>query len=643
MYPLNYFFTGIMVDCDDYHDLPSKSEQCQFISHTESCEDNDGLFHYLKFPYCDLPSAIPLADIILFIWIAYLFVCLAVTAEDYFCPALTSISKMLKLSQNVAGVTFLALGNGSPDIFSCIAALGSGNLETSFLALGAMFGAGLFVNTIVIGAVTISQDGYVLARRPFFRDCIFYLAAIYWTWYNCYNKKLDLATGIGYIALYGIYVLLVIIGRLVFQKFIKKQSLTTTVNPDAVIDSNYAADSNPQTGEFFDADQENIPIVESDTDETTNHDHQEVADTEVDNDGEWTEIPGVRSAAFTRALAVAQTLPYLVQESNRRSNSILGPETAETPLLRHDLSYSSPLQRNTSVYEYPSYSMGAAKQMVQNFIQALNPLHLDDWESEYSLKDKVFDVVSAPGNVFFKISIPVVDLDAPLLGWSKLLNSLQLLICPIIACLLLQQTNNTLISVPIPVIAGCCGLMFMIVMLLTSSQGEAPIYFKAVYTLLGFLMSILWIYTIANEIVSLLSTFGHMFRINGAILGLTVLSWANSIGDLVSDVAMAKQGYPQMAVSACIGGPCLNMLLGIGLASTIAILKHGRALELKLSGSLVISSAFLMFTICSHLVAIPLMKFKVKKWYGFYTFGLYCCFLVIALLNVTNVFNIDVN
>ena len=129
--------------------------------------------------------------------------------------------------------------------------------------------------------------------------------------------------------------------------------------------------------------------------------------------------------------------------------------------------------------------------------------------------------------------------------------------------------------------------MLMAVMLLTTSQGESPCYFKALYTLLGFLMSIIWIYTIANEIVSLLSAFGHMFLINGAILGLTVLSWANSVGDLVSDVAMAKQGYPQMAVSACIGGPCLNMLLGIGLASTISILKHKRPLELKLSGSLV--------------------------------------------------------
>ena len=626
-----------MADCDDYHNLPNKSEQCEFISQTESCEDNDGLVHYLKFPYCDLPAAIPLADIILFAWIGYLFVCLAVTAEDYFCPALTSISRMLKLSQNVAGVTFLALGNGSPDIFSCIAALGSGNIETSFLALGAMFGAGLFVNTVVIGAVTVSQDGYVLARRPFFRDCIFYLAATYWTWYNCYNKQLNLATGIGYIALYGAYVFLVIIGRLVFQKFIKKQSLTTAVNPDPNIDSNYAADT--RGGDPLNVDQENIPIVESDIDENTQLGLNEI---DEDGGGDWTEMPGVRSAAFTRALAVAQTLPYLGQaQSHQRFGSVNGVETAETPLLRHDISYSSPLQGNTSEYEYPSYSMGAVKQMAHTFVLAMNPIHLDDWEAEYSLKDKIFDVVSAPGNIIFRISIPVVDLDAPLLGWSKLLNSLQLLICPVITCLLLEQTNTTLISVPVPVIAACIGLMFTIVMLLTSSQGETPFYFKAVYTLLGFLMSILWIYTIANEIVSLLSAFGHMFMINGAILGLTVLSWANSVGDLVSDVAMAKQGYPQMAVSACIGGPCLNMLLGIGLASTIAILKHGRPLELKLSGSLIISSAFLMFTICGHLVAVPLMKFRIRKWYGYYVFALYACFLVIALLNVTHVFEIN--
>jgi sodium/potassium/calcium exchanger 6 len=56
--------------------------------------------------------------LLLLLWLLVLFVVLGTTAEDFFCPALGAISDTLGLSDNVAGVTFLALGNGAPDIFS---------------------------------------------------------------------------------------------------------------------------------------------------------------------------------------------------------------------------------------------------------------------------------------------------------------------------------------------------------------------------------------------------------------------------------------------------------------------------------------------------------------------------------------------
>ena len=608
------------MSCGDYHQK-NRSEQCNYIKDTASCSENDGHIHYLQFPYCDLPNEIPLADVILLIWIGYLFVCLAITAEDYFCPALTAISKMLKLSQNVAGVTFLALGNGSPDIFSCIVALGSGSAETTLLAFGAMFGAGLFVNTVVIGAVTLVQGNYDLARRPFFRDCIFYLAASYWTWYNCYKGKMNLYTGIGYIALYAVYVALVVIGRYIFQNYIKNRSVVTAVHTE--IDESYAAN-------------EQDVVHDSDVDEQ----HDEVENLFQDhNEENWAVVPGVKEHALTRALGVAQTLPHL-----NFGVPHLHPveDDMETPLIRPECSVQTIrgqlLIRQPSSYEYPSYSMEAFKHILKAFIRDVNPIHYGEWET-FGLKDKIFDIIAVPGNIIFTVTIPVVDVSEPLNNWKKLLNAVQLLLCSLVSVLLLPAPS-TLASVPTVVIAGLVGLLLMIVVLFTSSQGHVPIYFKPVYTLLGFVMSVIWIYTIANEIVSLLSAFGFMFNISSTILGLTVLSWANSVGDLVSDMAMAKQGFSQMAVSACIGGPCLNMLLGVGIASTLYILRTGESIHMKLSGSLIISSAFLIFALCSHIVVIPLMGFRVKKWYGVYLFVLYIVFMILALLNVTGVFTI---
>ena len=46
------------------------------------------------------------------------------------------------------------------------------------------------------------------------------------------------------------------------------------------------------------------------------------------------------------------------------------------------------------------------------------------------------------------------------------------------------------------------------------------------------------------------------------VLGLTVLAWGNSIGDLSTNMAMAKKGLANMALTACYAGPVFNLLVG---------------------------------------------------------------------------------
>ncbi|CAG2176767.1 unnamed protein product, partial [Oppiella nova] len=58
----------------------------------------------------------------------------------------------------------------------------------------------------------------------------------------------------------------------------------------------------------------------------------------------------------------------------------------------------------------------------------------------------------------------------------------------------------------------------------------------------------------------------HNF-LSDAILGLTILAWGNSLGDL----SMARHGYPGIGISACFGGPLLNLLMGLGLPYTILL------------------------------------------------------------------------
>jgi sodium/potassium/calcium exchanger 6 len=74
------------------------------------------------------------------------------TANKYLSCALTAISDRLKISQNLAGVTFLAFGNGAPDVISSIVAAASISNGIEF-SVGALNGAGIFVTSFVLASV----------------------------------------------------------------------------------------------------------------------------------------------------------------------------------------------------------------------------------------------------------------------------------------------------------------------------------------------------------------------------------------------------------------------------------------------------------------------------------------------------------
>lgn len=80
------------------------------------------------------------------------------------------------------------------------------------------------------------------------------------------------------------------------------------------------------------------------------------------------------------------------------------------------------------------------------------------------------------------------------------------------------------------------------------------------FAYMGFIVAIIWIFALANEVVALLTTFGIVISLSNTILGLTFLAWGNSIGDFVANSMMARQGFARMAISACFGGPLFSIL-----------------------------------------------------------------------------------
>ncbi|KAL4575887.1 hypothetical protein LXL04_011974 [Taraxacum kok-saghyz] len=76
----------------------------------------------------------------------------------------TKLSTHLNVSPSMGAVTLLALGNGAPDVFASVAAVGGGNPRTGF---GAILSAGAFVSA-----------PFAVSPAPFIRGVLFYLTAV---------------------------------------------------------------------------------------------------------------------------------------------------------------------------------------------------------------------------------------------------------------------------------------------------------------------------------------------------------------------------------------------------------------------------------------------------------------------------------
>lgn len=153
----------------------------------------------------------------------------------------------------------------------------------------------------------------------------------------------------------------------------------------------------------------------------------------------------------------------------------------------------------------------------------------------------------------------------------------------------------------------------------------------------GFLMSVLWAYTLARELVALLVAIGYMVGVDSGVLGVTVLAWGDSLGDLVSNVAMATHGGPggaQTAVSACYAGPLFNTVVGLGLSLTLAAgAQYPAPFTIPADGAVYETVAFLFAGLAWALLVVPARGMRLGRLYGVGLIVIYLCFFGTRVLN----------
>lgn len=100
----------------------------------------------------------------------------------------------------------------------------------------------------------------------------------------------------------------------------------------------------------------------------------------------------------------------------------------------------------------------------------------------------------------------------------------------------------------------------LVIAIFVTTRNDCPPKFHIAFAAGSFAGSILVIYSVAKEVVSVMTVVGIISGMSDSMVGLSILAWGNSIGDAFSNIALARQGYQQMAFAACFGGPMFSEL-----------------------------------------------------------------------------------
>ncbi|KAG0216819.1 hypothetical protein BGX33_012039 [Mortierella sp. NVP41] len=588
-------------------------------------------------------------------WMIFLFALIGIAASDFFCPNLNTISKKLHMSESMAGVTILAFGNASPDIFSTFSAVGAGS---GTLAVGEVVGASSFIMSIVIGSMAIVKP-FKVSRGPFLRDMIFFTGCILFILYMVLDRKITFVQSVLLMVAYIVYVALVVFGNW------KQQRGESRSRTDTETGSEYSEDS----GRVDESDEALRHQTGATNTEQAQDQHTGIAMGAMDQSA--TVTPPLSTCAkpsssfkskskcpaivVDPAYSAANLSPSTAGLSTKgsRANSLMSPMPSplydgpsqdpsyaqlQQVMLHHSLilpDMGDPTNRPRSpVFQSAPQgnSFGETRErhrwcmlFLKDWVKPVYFPTLLGWK-EKSLLVKVLAIASIPMVLLLTLTLPVVDLkeDSDTLigsqtdgtpveakatspddgsnlynGWCQGATMVQTVIAPVFITAVVASATGA--GQMVVLVALGLGIVLSSLVFYFSTEERPPRFYEA-FAFAGFLVAMTWIVVVANEVVGILQAVGLILGVSDAILGLTVFAMGNSLGDLVSNITIAKMGFPQMAFSACFGGPLLNMLLGLGMSGTYVTLSTKAHIPLQVSPTLLVSLGGILLTLVGAMV-----------------------------------------
>jgi len=595
-------------------------DRCEFVKTTPACVSEHRLVPYLTMHYCwtggGASSAAAQALVI-----ASLFYVLATVAERFFCPALENIASALRIPEDVAGATLLSFGNGAPDCFAQIAALSRDDAdavrEGVSLALGANLGAGIFISAAVFPIVVlVTPSRFARHRRPIddddaldddddadpgVPDATGGTSGGIWRRFDAWTRRggveVERPAFVRDVCFYALAVAGVVLSLTRGRRVTRTEALALVgvylvYLGVLLIPSRLARLVAHVTNRG----------AESDELEWENAHSERLTAGLLDEDDEIDDY----------AALIEDGAPGLLGN--------VGPEPS------------------TAAEEDGESAAAAAAGGSSH--HAMNASFLSDGGS--AVKRGIRKVTSvlttaaeAPVVTLIRCTMP--DLGSDPARRSRLLTSLLPVTAPLFFVFVERFLGvNSLITPAGAAYGAFCGLTGSASLYIAWPHVKYSRVMNGILTVVAFVISVTWMDGTAGELVALLTALGKIHGVSETLLGATVLAWGNSVGDIVADITVAKEGHPAMAIAACFAGPLFNLLMGLSAGLAIATEEHGTIAGIHLENELVVLAGALLVSLSFQAIATPLMhKWRYSRGMAIASLSYYLVFSVVyALISV---------
>ena len=584
----------------------SIADKCTYVK----TECHFEYFSMLKFNYCYVNDNTWITFILLALIIFLCFYFLSSTGNDYLAPALGIISEKLHLSQNLAGLTLLALGNQAPDVVVAFVA-GDDDNEGVETSLGSLLGGGMIVVSLVFSTVVYLGKEVNVVPRNFVRDLGIYFFALVYILILGKFQAIKIWQAILFFCFYILYVIVCfIMDKKTTEEIEESKNEALLANEEEKSDYRISLYMDRTNSTIQEKEEEN---VETDLENTVDAE-KKIDDVHLKNE----ENKPILKPIDNNSLEDHINFEKIVKKSffKRKATQHFGS------MLKKSMIFQPGDTILFTKFRYDLY---------RNYLNRESK-----WENKNVIQKILFVILDLPLNLVRDLTIPAYEKSK----WNRSLFIIQP-ICISCFIIVIFSLYQLIITYWIESIVYLCFILTLCIVFYRISYRSSLPSWHWLLLSSSFVISILWLWFITNILIDMIVTVKLLLPTNlpQSFLSITVLAFGNSLPDFIVNTSLARSGYAEMALSGSIGAPLFGILFGFGLSLGRRLIRLQKEQEFNLfdfdrnKGGLnkiiiVIAITSLLTLLLGLIIGGFIMDFKIKRHISFFGYCIYILFFL---------------